>query len=414
MNTEKGSRTPAIRLVCALLAFVMLAAGTVFLVEHETVSALSDKVNDFKNNASVKKYQKEIADIEKQTNDVKKKISSLSNNVDDLLQKKTFYDKLIEMYDSKIEESEAYIAELDKQIEEIDIDIADKVESSEELYERIKERMVVSYESGGTNATYLEVIFGAESIIDFLVGLENAVSILSYDSDLMTEYRELTEDLAEERELAVENREAQKSVAESLETSRAESEKLQKEAQELLDAAKLDLKSSQDMLDKLEAQEKAAESELDSFVEDLIKKQGATQSVADGEFMWPLETRFNRVNSYFGKRQDPFGSGKIKNHQALDINAAIGTKVYASNSGTVVKSVYHASYGYYIMIDHGAKVFSLYAHCSKLLVKEGEKVEKGQLIALTGATGSVTGPHLHFEMREGNTRVDPLKYVSVP
>ena len=90
--------------------------------------------------------------------------------------------------------------------------------------------------------------------------------------------------------------------------------------------------------------------------------------------------------------------------------------MYAVNSGTVVTATYHRSYGYYVLIDHGGGIATLYAHNSKLCVSAGQKVKQGDVIAKIGTTGTSTGYHCHFEVRENGKTVDPLAngYVVQP
>ena len=99
-------------------------------------------------------------------------------------------------------------------------------------------------------------------------------------------------------------------------------------------------------------------------------------------------------------------------HAALDYWCAAGTNIMAADSGTVLKAEWHPSYGYYILIDNGAGMATLYAHCSSILTSVGASVNKGDVIGLVGMTGSATGNHLHLEVRINGERVDPLGYVS--
>ncbi|MBQ1891987.1 MAG: M23 family metallopeptidase, partial [Firmicutes bacterium] len=80
--------------------------------------------------------------------------------------------------------------------------------------------------------------------------------------------------------------------------------------------------------------------------------------------------------------------------------------------GTVIAASYSSGYGYYIMIDHGGGIVTLYAHSSKLIAKKGDKVKRGETIALVGSTGMSTGPHIHFEVRVNGSYKDPLNYVT--
>ncbi len=109
----------------------------------------------------------------------------------------------------------------------------------------------------------------------------------------------------------------------------------------------------------------------------------------------------------------PFGTRRVYNgktnsiHQGLDFAAAIGTEIHAANSGTVVIARDMYFEGGCIVIDHGESIFTLYMHLSEFLVKEGVKVEKGQPIAKSGASGRVTGPHLHFAVQWQGAYLEP-------
>jgi murein DD-endopeptidase MepM/ murein hydrolase activator NlpD len=99
-------------------------------------------------------------------------------------------------------------------------------------------------------------------------------------------------------------------------------------------------------------------------------------------------------------------------HAAIDIGGPTGTPIYASESGTVEISGWSTGgYGYYIVINHGNGIKTLYAHASKLYVKKGEKVSRGQTIMAMGSTGWSTGPHLHFEVRVNGYKQNPLSYI---
>ena len=110
------------------------------------------------------------------------------------------------------------------------------------------------------------------------------------------------------------------------------------------------------------------------------------------------------VTSRYGKREAT--EVVSANHQGIDIGANEGTPIYASIEGTVTVASEEGEYGKHIDITNG-DVLTRYAHCSKLLVKEGEKVKQGDKIAEVGSTGNSTGPHLHFEIRRENRTINP-------
>lgn len=117
-----------------------------------------------------------------------------------------------------------------------------------------------------------------------------------------------------------------------------------------------------------------------------------------------------RITSEYGYRVNPV-SGVYRLHSGVDLGADSGEDIYAVLGGTVVRSDYASDYGNYVMIDHGDGLCTLYAHCSQRLVEVGDEVEQGDAIALVGSTGASTGPHLHFEVRVNNERINPLSLL---
>lgn len=132
---------------------------------------------------------------------------------------------------------------------------------------------------------------------------------------------------------------------------------------------------------------------------------------ADG-FCSPIGENWRSVvTSEFGYRKDPF-TGETKGHTGIDLGVPTGTPIRAALPGTVTVSTYNqGGYGYYVMIDHGNGLSTLYGHCSQLLAYVGQTVEAGDVIALSGSTGRSTGPHLHFEVRVNGERTNPRSYL---
>ncbi len=117
-----------------------------------------------------------------------------------------------------------------------------------------------------------------------------------------------------------------------------------------------------------------------------------------------------RIASYFGYRMDPFYKVK-KFHEGVDFTAPTGTEIYASGSGVVTKAGRNfGGYGNQVIIDHGFSYTTLYAHMSKILVRKGEKVKRGQVIGHVGNTGKSTAPHLHYEIRKNDRAVNPIYF----
>ncbi len=112
----------------------------------------------------------------------------------------------------------------------------------------------------------------------------------------------------------------------------------------------------------------------------------------------------------FGMRMHPI-LNKVRMHEGIDIITEVGTKVISSGKGKVAFAGYRGSYGLTVEIDHGFGYRTLYAHLSRSLVKKGETVNRGDLIATTGNTGLSTGPHLHYEVEHDGVKQDPVKFI---
>ena len=133
-----------------------------------------------------------------------------------------------------------------------------------------------------------------------------------------------------------------------------------------------------------------------------------------GTLQWPLPVA-GRITSQFGHRVDPI-TGEVSSHTGTDIACAEGTPILAAADGIVTVAngldSWGGSYGYYIQIDHGRGLETLYAHCSSICVTTGQQVQAGQVIGYVGHTGRATGSHLHLETRANGTRVDSMQFFS--
>ena len=139
-----------------------------------------------------------------------------------------------------------------------------------------------------------------------------------------------------------------------------------------------------------------------------VMAQGTTErprTASTGAYHWPI---YGRINSRFGYRTG-FGS---RNHQGIDINAAYGATICASDGGLVTYAGWLGGYGNLVVITHDSGSKTYYGHNSSLLVSVGERVYQGQAIARAGSTGNSSGPHCHFEVRINGTPVNPLSYLA--
>lgn len=154
----------------------------------------------------------------------------------------------------------------------------------------------------------------------------------------------------------------------------------------------------------LSTMEKRYYENLDQLVEKIILADEKRKS----GFIMPVSN--SRVSSKFGFRTHPI-HGDRRFHSGVDYAAKVGTPIKAAKAGVVEFSGWKNGYGNTILIKHDSKYTSLYGHASKLIAKEGDTVQQGQVIALVGSTGKSTGPHLHFEIFENGKRINPQSKI---
>ena len=179
-----------------------------------------------------------------------------------------------------------------------------------------------------------------------------------------------------------------------------------------------ELQTFHDLHDEQLAQEIAQSGQLG--LADLIESQltgapisGHTRAVrsyervSDDVHGTPVD---GRITSGFGHRHHPI-LHRRKMHYGVDIGAASGTPIRAMRDGVVTRSERMGTYGNVVFVDHGDGVETRYAHARELLVKPGQRVVRGEVLATVGSTGRSTGPHLHFEVRKDGVAVDPTPYL---
>jgi murein DD-endopeptidase MepM/ murein hydrolase activator NlpD len=139
----------------------------------------------------------------------------------------------------------------------------------------------------------------------------------------------------------------------------------------------------------------------------MVESATAPQAATPARMQWPVS---GSVTSAFGERKNPLGAGDDF-HPGVDIAAGEGTPIAAAASGRVIAAGPDGGYGNLIVVDNGNGVTTRYGHCSQIFARVGDSVAAGQTIGAVGSTGRSTGPHLHFEVRVGNTPVDPRQFL---
>lgn len=371
----------------------------------------------------------------KDVEDAKKKASSLE-------EEKRKVESTLKGLESLKQDAVAYVRELDASLgqlnqeldelagrilqKEADIEVAgqelEKARAVEaEQYDAMKLRIKYMYERGRTN--YIDILLQSKDLVQLMNRAEYIQQIAEYDRKKMDEYEEVRREVAaHEEQLNIEHgellvlQEQTEAKQQSVETLLAQKNRELKNfesqihaAQGQISAYEKDIQAQENRVKQLEAEIRRKEEEARKAAEAAGKRYN-TVSLGNIKFIWPCPAS-SRITSGFGSRSSPT-AGASTNHQGIDIGAASGSGVLAAASGTVVIATYSYSAGNYIMVNHGGGVYTVYMHCSQLLVSEGQDVIQGQTIAKVGSTGYSTGPHLHFGIRANGQYVNPVNYVS--
>lgn len=376
-----------------------------------TIQALGDTKTDLENEKN--KAEKTNEELEK----TKKDIENLKNKAANSQQYMAELDKKIADVDGKLYELGKQIAQQQADIETTKEELAAAEAECASQWEMMKLRIKFMYEHNEEG--YIALMLSSESLGEMLNRAEYISKISAYDRKMLTEYQKTVEHVAQvksqlEAELAKleEDKTSHEVTKTSLEVIQKEKEKEYEEYQaQLASLGKLEanLKAEKERQEKLirEMEEKIRQEEAN-------KGNGNGPAISEGSMLWPTVSR--RITSRYGYRKDP-ATGVAKMHNGVDIGAVKpgvwGDPIYAAESGTVTIASYDAVGGNWVWIYHGNGMYTVYMHCSKQLVKVGDKVKKGDTIALMGSTGYSTGAHLHFAVRLNGAYVNPEPYIGI-
>ena len=348
------------RMIAILLTLTMAAGiGPVMAEELEEQQQKLESVQQ-----QMKVYQNKTAESQQKVDNFAEKLRGIQTELDDAM---TNYNKLRsrqQQTEQQIEQNEVILGKAEKNL----------AERSQVLNRRMRD----IYKNG--QVSYVDVLFGASDFTDFSIRM-----------DLVLQKKA---ELEHDRVAIVE-------LKKQAETAKAAIESRRNAQQDFLDSA----------VSERDTNERAYQELLDTSrrIEQMIRSSQAGKggTIGSGILVWPTS---GPITSPFGWRTHPiFGTSRY--HSGIDIGADYGDSVVAADGGVVIYADWMGGYGKAVIIDHGGGISTLYAHNSELVVAEGQRVAKGQLISRVGSTGYSTGPHLHFEVREGGSPVNPMGYL---
>ena len=377
-------------------------------------------------NANAATTQAEIDELKEQRNqlkeqqkDIQNTVNSLRGQQDKLIELKTALDEKNAITLQQILNLEEQITLHEELIEQKSVELEKAQDVADEQLSRLKVRIRNMEENGRYN--YIAVLFGAESISEFLSLMDDIGDIMKSDRDLENSYKEAVTDLKTVKSEYEEARLELKEQKAELTNLSAQLEKDIAEANAAILELEGDISANSAILSQLNAQDKEMQDKINQKIKELNEQNkpsnpsnpsNPSKPSGSGTLtVWPSYCTY--ITSVQGNRVHPI-TGQYGTHGGTDIGASYGSAIYAAGSGTVVtaynNSAYNGGYGNYAMINHGNGIQTLYAHMSVCSVTVGQTVSAGQTIGYVGSTGRSTGPHLHFEVRVNGSRVDPQSY----
>lgn len=355
-------------------------------------------------------FAENIYDVQQNKDWVDKELASTIYQRKEYESSKEYYEKISRQQSESLlaqkEEllkKEGTVAALEEEIKGFtDTLAATEIEYLEKL-QLLKSRIIEGYIDSKVNI--LTILAESENISEFYEKLEIRRFIARYDKTLIEDIENLANDLADKKARA---EALQIKYEDAIRTTQIAIDNIE----EIKEKAEKTALMSAEQISFLQNREDDLLEESDKLLEKILKLQ-QEMVYAGGNMVWPVPANRSALSKgdLFGMRMHPIFH-EWRMHTGIDIGAKTGANILAANSGTVIMTGYSTGYGNKVVIDHGGGIVTLYAHCSKILVNDGQKVEKGQVIAYVGSTGWATGPHLHFEVMDNGERKNPLEYVT--
>lgn len=368
--------------------------------------------------------------------ELEEKLNKKEGEVDKLVKEIEEIDSQMRAASDELEKAKSELAKIEAEVVAVKKELEAAETKLEEKQEMFNSRVSVMYKN--SSAGYLEVVLGSTDLVDLFNRISMIKDIVGYDAEIIAEVKNQKEIISVKgEELKVKESEA-KEATRLAETKRAELESISNSKIAYMETlkndevafrssiARLEAESAQ-ILDSIKSEESRQAEEARKAAESASKPQppsagasGSTGTGSSNSGSPDIEVVPSQPSSSSGMIR-PAASGPVTSefgprwgtvHKGIDIGVPTGTPILASTDGVVARSYYSSSYGEVVFINHGGGIVTIYAHNSRRLVSEGQRVSKGQVIAYSGNTGDSTGPHLHFEVVVNGAKVNPRNYIN--
>jgi len=385
-----------------ILTFILFS---VFFSYGNSSGDYSQKINEEKQR--LKKIEQQIKSIKDEINNLQKKESGYLE---------TFHkiEKLLQDTEKELQAIERDLELAQKEIKQGEDELILEKHLLKEKTKLLESRLREIYKRRLTS--YLEILFNSESFSDFLTRFRYIKNILSLDAKMINDIRQQMKKI-ENNKINLENREEILSL-------------LKKEVEKEKENIEFSIKAKKSIINKIDSQKEVylkslkeleqSSQEIKNIIERIYKQQEEDSKKASkkevpaiilkpkkGILTLPVQGKL--ISKYGRQKNTDFNTYTF--NSGIDISAPLGQVVRAAGSGEVIYTGNIKGYGQIIIIDHGGRITTLYAHLSKILIDIGEKVKKGQIVGQVGDSGGVSSTRLHFEVRVEGKPTDPMNWL---
>jgi len=362
----------------------------------------------------IKEENQRLKKIEQQIKSIKDEINNLQKEESGYLEALHKIEKLLRDTEKELQAIEKDLEFAQKEIKIAEDEVIIEKEKLKEKTKLLEGRLRQIYKHRLTG--YLEILFNSESFSDFLTRFRYIKNILSLDAEVINDIRQQMEKI-EDHKINLENREEILNL-------------LKKEVEKEKENIEFSIKGRKSIIDKIDSQKEVylkslkeleqSSQEIKNIIERIYKQQeGDSKEVSQKEVpaitlkpkkgILALPIQGKLISGYGRQKNTEFNTDTF--NSGIDISAPLGQVVHSAGAGEVIYTGTIKGYGQIIIIDHGGRTTTLYAHLSKILVDIGDRVKKEQTIGQVGDSGGVSSPRLHFEVRVEGKPTDPMNWL---
>lgn len=403
-------RKKLLRRIMAVCLVLCMGMGMSVQTLATEAAEKSTETEDDASKEALKEAQNEKKALEDELKKAKQTIKDLKASKGNIEDKVAALNKQLLDISARITDLENQLTQKSEDIVDAKAELESAKQQENKQYEDMKVRIQFMYEN--RQSSYIEALFSAKNISDFLNAAEYISQIESYDRQKLTEYQKTVETITNmEAQLEQDYADLQ-ALKESVENDKAAVASMMRQKEAELAGLSEDISDAQSDADVIAAEIQAQNEIIVAIQRAMAEKEASGEEdnpYTGGVFTWPCPSS-RRITSDYGNRISPTG-GASSNHKGIDIGAAGGADIVAAADGKVKAATYSSSAGNYVMIDHGGGLYTVYMHASSLNVSSGQSVSAGQVIAKVGSTGISTGNHLHFGVSLNGSYVSPWNYL---